>query len=164
MLIRRDQEAAAEALAGFSDLLRYQLYETDDNRVRLAREIESLEQYVRLAQLRKSRSLQVSFQSPEQLNGEQVTPLLLLPLVENAFKHVSQKDGFIRIRSVVKEGVLDFSIVNNHENPPGELPNGEGGIGLANLRQRLKLHYPDRHQLTIDDAGGIYCLNLKLTL
>lgn len=164
MLIRRDPEAAAEALAGFSDLLRYQLYETDDSRVRLAREMESLEQYVRLAQLRKSRSLQVSFQSPEQLNGEQVTPLLLLPLVENAFKHVSPTDGFIRINSTVNDGALDFSITNNYEKSTEENRNGDGGIGLANLRKRLQLHYPDRHKLTIDDTGGVYSLHLKLIL
>jgi sensor histidine kinase YesM len=160
--IKKDPDAAAESLAGFSDLLRYQLYESDKAMVPLEREFEYIEQYVRVARLRFTDSLDLQVFLPGQADGYRIPPLLLLPLVENAFKYVRRRDGLIAIDAAVRESSLSFSVTNNYEAPA--LPEGEsGGIGLFNLRRRLELLYPEGHHLQITRQKDLFSVHLKLT-
>lgn len=162
-LIKKDPDAAAEALAGFSNLLRYQLYLADAERIPLRQELDYLEQYIQLARLRQPAGLNLTLALPRQLNGEQIPPLLLFPLVENAFKHVARKDGEICIEASVEGEELRFYIRNNtglQRRPEAD----NGGIGLQNVRRRLKLAYPQKHNLDVRDEGRWFEVHLKLNL
>lgn len=162
-LIKKDPEAAAEALAGFSNLLRYQLYLADAERIPLQQELDYLEQYIKLARLRLPAGLNLRISLPRQLNGEQIPPLLLLPLVENAFKHVARKNGEICIEASVNGEELRFFTRNNTE--PRRRQEGEtGGLGLQNARRRLKLAYPQKHALDVRNEDSWFEVHLKLNL
>ena len=171
-LIRKDPNQAEEALAGFSDLLRYQLYGANESTIALQQEVEFLKQYASLAQLRKSNDqLEVNWQLPQQLNGEQVAPLLLLPFVENAFKHVSRKDGLIDIHLSLENDRLRFMVTNTTDTGTKQqknehIVNGipEGGIGLSNVRRRLELLYPGQHQFEIHEKATTYQILVEVPL
>lgn len=159
--IKKDPEAAAESLAGFSDLLRYQLYESDKATVPLSKEFEYIEQYVRLARLRHADSLNLQVHLSSELDGHRIPPLLLLPLVENAFKYVKRHEGVISIDADVQEWGLRFSVTNNYE-PRSFSESEAGGIGLQNLKRRLELLYPGRHHLQITRQKDLFSIHLKL--
>lgn len=165
-LIKKDADAAADALAGFSDLLRYQLYQTEGDTIALKTELENVEKYVQLAALRKSEQLSVIINFSERITDQQITPLLLLPLVENAFKHVAKGKSEIRITAyMADENELRFVVSNPFEEDTTVSPVKEaGGIGLKNIQRRLELIYPERHSLRVEDLEGLFTVILKLKL
>jgi len=90
--------------------------------------------------------------------------MLLLPIVENALKHGNMGDGadtFMRVRISVHDDVLHFETSNTYD-PMNVQKDQTGGIGLANIRNRLRLHYPEKHKLTISIGHGIYTVSLKI--
>lgn len=165
-LIKKDPNTAAEALAGFSDLLRFQLYQANNKFVALDQEIDYLKQYIKLAQLRKDESFQVHWQFPENTQQLKIAPLLLMPLVENAFKHSPHKSGKIDIQLDLKPQILHFHITNTKESaksqPVSEFE--DGGIGLVNIRKRLNLIYPQSHDLNITESADLFEVDLILKL
>lgn len=165
-LIKKNPDEAADALAGFSDLLRHQLYQKEGEKIDLAEEIENLKKYIQLAALRKSKDLKISIDLPDDIENIKITPLLLLPLVENAFKHTGNKEGFIEVKAILNEENLDFVVRNNfeHYTPEPTQVKEEGGIGLVNIRRRLDLLYPERHKLTIKEEETIFTANLNIQL
>ncbi len=135
--------AAKESISKFSELLRYQLYDQQQT-VSVSQEIHYLDNFIQLQQTRTSEKLKLEVSFDERLNGQQVYPLLFLPLVENAFKYVGG-DYHIRISAKVEGPAIRFEVENS---VPAEIPvRKEGGIGLENLRRRLELLYPGRHEL-----------------
>jgi two-component system LytT family sensor kinase len=147
-----DEDVAAAKLSveKFSDLLRYQLYDQQQT-VAVSQEIRYLVNFIQLQQTRSSEKLQLEVFFDEQLNGQQVYPLLFLPLVENAFKYVGG-DYHIRIAAKVEGPAIRFEVGNG---VPAEVPiRKAGGIGLENLRRRLELLYPGRHELVAEKKGG----------
>lgn len=143
-LARRNDPATADVVLKLADLLRYLLYECTSLRVEISQEIRVIEQYIDLEKLRFSRPLAVVFEKNMDEPGAQIAPLLLLPLVENAFKHgaAETRDApeiFIFLN--LKNGRLDFKIENSMP-ADGPLPGSEG-IGLRNVRRQLELVYPD---------------------
>lgn len=165
-LIKKNPDEAADALAGFSDLLRYQLYQTEGEKIGLEEELENLKKYIQLSALRKSKDLKISIDLPTDIQDARITPLLLLPLVENAFKYTGNKDGFIEVKGVLNGAKLDFIVRNNFEHyiPEPTQVKEEGGIGLTNIRRRLDLLYPEKHKLTITEKDTIFIANLNLQL
>jgi len=165
-LIKKDPETAAEALAGFSSLLRFQLYEANNATVSLAQEIDYLQQFVEIAQLRKGENFKVNWILPKDTTDIQIAPLLLMTLVENAFKHGPNKNGQIDINLTIEKNTLQFYIANNKEvdNSQGIAGFEEGGIGLANIQKRLQLLYAERHQYSIEETDGIFTVKLMLDL
>lgn len=165
-LIKKDPEEAADALAGFSDLLRHQLYQKEGEKIGLEEELESLKKYIQLAALRKSKDLKISIDLPTDAKSVQITPLLLLPLVENSFKHTGNKEGFIEVKGILKGNNFDFIVKNSFEHyiPEPTQVKEEGGIGLSNIRRRLDLLYPENHELIISEEDTIFTVNLKLNL
>jgi len=156
--------AAKRSVEKFSDLLRYQLYDQQQT-VPVSQEVRYLRNFIELQEIRSSDKLQLSVHFDEQLNGQQVYPLLMLPLVENAFKYVGG-DYWIRIEALVDRDELHFSVANA---TPGEMPipvsdPKAGGIGLDNLRRRLQLLYPEKHQLQIEKRAGEFSADLVLKL
>lgn len=162
-LIDKQNHQARESLHKFSGMLRYQLYEVNGSRVPIEKEIRYLEDYVHLQKLRRDEQYEVNFAYSPSPPGFSIEPLLLIPFVENAFKHVSSyadKPNFIRINlSFVNDGLL-FITENSRE--IRSQTDGYGGIGLKNVKRRLELLYPGQHELLIEETETIYRASLKL--
>ncbi len=156
--------AAKKSVEKFSELLRYQLYDQQQT-VPVSQEVRYLRNFIELQEIRSSDRLQLSVHFDDKLNGQQVYPLLMLPLVENAFKYVGG-DYWIRIEALVNQDELRFSVANA---TPGEIPipvsdQKAGGIGLDNLRRRLQLLYPEKHRLQIEKKEGEFFAGLILKI
>ncbi|MGB3777825.1 MAG: histidine kinase, partial [Tunicatimonas sp.] len=168
-LIQKDPELASDTLAKFSDLLRYQLYECNEARIPVKKEVHYLSNFVALEKLRNSERLSVTLDVSENVNGAQVAPFILMPFVENAFKHASkgkQQDNFIRVALRQSPQQLQFDVENSKEAGPAVTQEAVhyGGIGLVNVRRRLDLLYPQRHTLRVDERDRTYAVHLTLDL
>lgn len=155
---------APAAILRLSQLMRYMLYEADAPQVPLAREVEYLRNFVELQRLRlDSKRVPIEFQVEGDLTGHLIEPMLLIPFVENAFKHgVSfQQPSRIGVRLRVDDTQLRFT-VNNFDFSATADP-ATGGVGLANVVQRLHLLYPNRHQLVLNRTLNEYIATLTLT-
>ncbi len=154
-----DVAAAKESIEKFSELLRYQLYD-QQQMVPVSQEIRYLINFIQLQQTRSSEKLQLEVFFDERLDGQQVYPLLFLPLVENAFKYVGG-DYHIRIAAKVDGPAIRFEVENG---VPDRVPiRKEGGIGLENLRRRLELLYPGKHSLIAEKNGTHFDAVLTVT-
>jgi LytS/YehU family sensor histidine kinase len=164
-LIDKNNAEARESLHKFSDMLRYQLYEVNGAKIPIEREINYLKDYVDLQKLRKDEHYAVSFNYSPQVSGFFIEPLLLIPFVENAFKHVSShgnKDNFIKLELTRNNGEFIFSSENSKDNM--KTTDSYSGIGLSNVKRRLELLYPGKHELSIRDDNDVYKVNLKLKI
>lgn len=163
-LARKRSEDTAEVVMKLSELLRFMLYESNGHAITLTEEIKIVEDYLELETIRYNDRLSVSFQKSIDQPAYQITPLLLLPFIENAFKHgVSETrfESFIHIDIRVTEGLLHFTIENTRENSPATA--GCHNIGLANVRRRLELTYRD-YSLDTHSNDNTFIVNLFLNL
>ena len=156
-------EQAPEVILKLSDMIRYTIYEGKKDQVSLKEEIEYLQGYIDLHKIRYQKEVDIQFEAPED-SEFQVAPLLFIVPLENAFKHgvESIREGayiHASIKTDTQKRTLIFEIRNNFEEPGSE---AEKGIGLENLRQRLELLYPDRHQLDIVNKEGVFTVTLQL--
>lgn len=165
-LIPKDPDVAAEALAGFSDLLRYQLYQANEPTILLEEEFDYLRQYTRLASLRRESDLALQLELPPVPSETRIAPLLLQPFVENAFKHVSPREGAIKICAQLSDRTFQFQVVNTKlpDHRPVSTSHAVGGIGLHNVRRRLELIYPKRHELQLQAEPRRFSALLKIEL
>lgn len=155
-----DVSAAKKSIEKFSGLLRYQLYD-QQQKVPVNREIQYLANFIELQQVRTSEKLQLQVFFDPKLNGQQVYPLLLLPLVENAFKYVGG-DYKIDIKAQVKGDDLLFTVSNS---VPLNMPvKADSGIGLENLKRRLELLYGGKSYLKTDKQPELFNAELHLKL
>jgi two-component system LytT family sensor kinase len=155
-----DVAAAKHSVEKFSELLRYQLYDQQQT-VPVSQEIHYLTNFIQLQQTRSSEKLQLDVHFDEDLNGQQVYPLLFLPLVENAFKYVGG-DYHLRISASLERSIIRLEVENA---VPAEIPlKKEKGIGLENLKRRLELLYPGRHSLLAEKKGNTFVAVLTLEL
>jgi LytS/YehU family sensor histidine kinase len=167
-LIDKKNEDARNALHTFSEMLRYQLYECNGNKVSLQKEIAFVKDYINVQELRKNKNLEIHFEVAKNYNDLYIEPLLLIPFVENAFKHLSHFDDgrkdVINICVDVKENNLQFVVENTtYSNKIKAMPN-ESGIGLTNLKRRLELLYPDKHDLKIENDNDWFKASLSIQL
>jgi two-component system, LytTR family, sensor kinase len=164
-LINKENPEARQALHKFSDMLRYQLYEVKGTKIPIEKELSYLKDYVDLQKLRKDENYSVEFNCPPEVNGFSIEPLLLIPFVENAFKHISHKTGstnFVKLDMTRSNGHFNFTIENSKEaERTTEL---HGGIGLNNVKRRLELLYPEKHELMINNNENSYKVNLSLEI
>lgn len=138
-----------------SELLRYVTYETQQEKVALHKEWAQIRGYVELVQLKSEHTLPVTLLFEDQGPGREIEPILLLPLVENAFKHGDidhNEHGFVRIELNNQADKLVFRVENTFEIEDTQ-KDAQGGVGLANVRARLGLHYPGKHTLTTGVIG-----------
>src|SRR5882757_11077190 len=149
-----DVAAAKRSVEKFSELLRYQLYDQQQT-VAVGQEIRYLENFILLQKTRSSEKLRLETHFDQRLDGQQVYPLLFLPLVENAFKYVGG-DYHLQIAADVNEEQhrLEFKVTNAI--PPTIPVKAESGIGLENLRRRLELLYPGKHTFAAGANNGVY--------
>lgn len=165
-LARKGSADLEPSLIKLSSLLRYMLYETDERKVPLRREIEYLESYIDLQRQRFGSKLRVETSLPPVDDALAIEPMLLIPFVENAFKHGTgrMQDPYIRIGLTAYGGQLDFTVSNRFTEDTGEVKDATSGIGLANVRRRLDLLYGDAQSLTTEHADGLHSVHLMIKL
>ena len=164
-LARMKSNMTEPSLIKLSELLRYSLYESDKEKVLLDKEIEYLLNYIDLQRMRFGDNVSIELEITNNCPDFLIEPMLLISFIENAFKHGvgMLEHPFIQIRLNVNRESLLFTVVNNY-NPLHLSKDSEGGIGLSNIRERLKLLYPRKHTLKIDDSKEIFKVELYIEL
>lgn len=164
-LARQRSELLEPSLIRLSELLRYMLYETGKDKFRLEAEIGYLESYIALQQLRFGDDVKITTDFQVEDPGCLIEPMLLIPFVENAFKHGLGliRDPYISVVLQVQEGRLHFRTVNKYSESD-TAKDAASGIGLANIRKRLELLYAGRYHLDIRAKDGVFSAELKLDL
>ena len=165
-LISIDKEKAADALVMLSDIMRYMLYDATTDKVPLDQELQYLESYIALQKMRLIDPNQVRFSVEGDLSGKMIAPVLLIPFIENAFKHACKEDSRsgIRFSIVTGEKQIRFASENTCNDTTGNRQqNKAGGLGLENVKRRLDLLYPGLHQLEITRENNIFRVNLVIS-
>jgi LytS/YehU family sensor histidine kinase len=160
-LSRSRSEQAPGAIIRLSKILRYMLYETGQKTVSLQEELKVMNDYIELQQLRFGQRLKLDIQKNIDSPETAIAPLLLLPLVENAFKHGSNEGGTISISIVLNNNILSFGVTNPVAHT--SFKPTEEGIGLVNIRRQLELLYP-RATLQITPGEHAFNVDLKIDL
>ncbi|MES2332717.1 MAG: histidine kinase [Bacteroidota bacterium] len=167
-LIDKQNTNARDALHKFSDMLRYQLYECNGETTTIEKELAYVKDYIDLQKLRRNENCEVNFSTAGDLSGFTIAPLLLIPFIENAFKHLShyrEKKDFIEIRAERKDKGFIFSVKNSTEPEKKQTEVfRQGGIGLKNVQRRLELLYPGKHSLVIEPADNTFTIYLELQI
>ncbi|MDP1621838.1 MAG: sensor histidine kinase [Bacteroidales bacterium] len=157
-------EKAPEMILKLSDLMRYVIYESTDDLVTVGKQVEFLQSYVYLERLRSDDSLDFHFEIKGENLQLKIAPLLFLAFIENAFKHVAKEKSdkpYIKIVfDLEHEDRVIFSIENRAD--PFRQKNPEGGFGLWNVKKRLELLYPGRHELNISETATSYRVVLNI--
>ena len=157
-----------EIILGLSNILRYVIYECAADRVSLERDVEVLKDYIALEQLRYEERLDLNLDIDDDIRGWEIAPLLMLPLVENAFKHGAGETihtPWINMELKVLDGRLFLKISNSKPEYAIHTAGKAGGkIGLSNVQHRLKLLYPDEHSLQWYDEEDCFILEMTVTL
>jgi two-component system, LytTR family, sensor kinase len=163
-LVYKKSDEAPSVVMKLSEIMRYMLYDANSEKVMLTKEIDYLKSFIELNELRLKEGKISTFTINGNYSTQLIPPMLLIPFVENAFKHGSKKGGnpAILIRLDMIDKGLEFDVVNNVE--PGLSVNKDqvGGIGMENVRKRLDMLYPGKHDLRVDDLPGSYHVNLKI--
>lgn len=164
-LVMIDADRAQDCISRLSDMLRYAMYETSRQFVPLNREIEFMKDYVSLMKLRCNNKTIVKADFDAESNNAQIAPLLLISLIENAFKHgvSSNQPSVISISLKEKDGVLTFNCENtNHAK--GSTDHSGSGIGLTNMKRRLELLYPDKFEWELTSDKENFKITVKIIL
>ena len=162
-MVDRDTEKAKEIILKLSDLMRYSIYEGEKTIVSLSEEITFLKNYIDLHKMRYHKTIDVQFNTDMDRDAD-IPPLLLIILIENAFKHGVEhlrENAYVHIDLTVKNDTLDFKIENNFDED--EVKKNKG-IGIKNLKRRLQLLYPNRYQLNFTESNAIHKARLTIQL
>jgi two-component system, LytTR family, sensor kinase len=164
--IDQSNETARQVLIKIADMLRYQLYECGAEKVKMEQELTYINNYVELQKMRQQHGLIVNINNDNHLGKELIPPLLLAPLVENAFKYVSHytdKENWVDISVLKVQEGIHLKIENSFDvNAKEETVVSASGIGLSNIRKRLNLMYNNQHNLQIEKDQGVFRVNLIL--
>jgi len=155
-----------DAILKLSSILRYILYEGEKKSVPLSDELDILKHYIDLQKLRVSSRVKINFMIDGKHNDLRIEPLLLLPLIENAFKHGvdNANDSFIDIKIKIKENTIELFVDNKKLKSKKQDVDEEGGIGLKNIQRRLDLIYPGKHIFIVKDEKDMFSVYLQLYL
>ncbi len=168
ILMNTDTQLADFLLMKFSDILRYQLYHCNQPLVPLDKEIEYLQNLVEVEKLRWGNELDVKATWNINNKKAEIAPLLLVPFIENAFKYVCRlpgHKGYVKISCTEENEKLFFYVENSYTDMTlYKKKDGAGGIGLQNVKKRLKLQYPDLYNLKIESDDQVYTVTLTLEL
>ncbi len=156
-------EKAEDAILKLSDILRYSVYQVNDPKIPIEDEINYIKNYIALHELRLADKVDISFSCNPKMGNTSIEPMLLIPFVENAFKHgVSYaKKSKISIELSFNENELAFRVTNTINEKPKKLDEFSG-VGIANVEARLKLLYPRNYKLVINRADGLYDVSLVI--
>lgn len=165
-LALRKSDKTADMVLRLSDMMRYVLYECNSGAVVLEREIEFVSNYVELERIRHGNHVSINYSMTGEAGDKRIEPLLLIPIVENSFKHginAQMENSFVDIRLEVVNGTLTLAVENSVPQK-GSMLKEKGGIGLDNVKKRLELIYPHNHFLQIQSLKDRYKVDLQLNL
>lgn len=168
-LTLKKSDLAPEIVLRLSEMMRYMLYESNEKRVTLENEINYVKNYLELEKLRQGNKFNIQFNLEGQAGNQQIAPLMFIPFLENSFKHGLDnqiKSGFVNIHMSLKDDSVEMDIENSK---PPTIPEKNsdkisGGIGLENVKRRLKLLYPQKHALEITDKPNTFKVSLNIQL
>ncbi|SRR6266498_4039190 len=165
-LARKRSDQLEPSLIKLSSLMRYMLYETDEQKVPLEKEVEYLQSYIDLQQQRFGKNVAIRTCFKETDGNYSIEPMLLIPFVENAFKHGTGliENAEIDIELKVKNDILYFTVRNKYNHQSEEQKDKTSGIGLSNVERRLNLLYGKNHTLLINKKEGWFTVSLQLNL
>lgn len=165
-LARKKSDLLEPSLIKLSSLLRYMLYETDEDKVLLEKEIDYLKSYIELQAQRFGKNVDIRCEFEPVTDGFVIEPMLLVPFVENAFKHGTGlvPQAQIDIRLKLENGQLNFCVRNRYHETLEWEKDKISGIGLTNVKRRLNLLYPKSHSFGISKEGGWFSVLLKINL
>jgi hypothetical protein len=167
-LIDKNNAEARQALHKFSDMLRYQLYEIKDEKTPIEKEISFIRDYIDMQRLRREANCSVKLNVDNNVHGFFIEPLLLVPFVENSFKHLSHysngRMNEIKIDIARQNGEMTFVISNTTEGKQVNEIKQQEGIGLPNVKRRLELLYPQKYNLDIHQHDGWFDVELKMKI
>ena len=163
--IKKD-DCAPEVILNLSDIMSYTLYESNNEKVSVGKELDFIKNYIELERMRYAAGKNIQFHFPEEqeLFGLFIAPLLTFTFIENAFKYglKSNEEQFISLEIKIEDNVFYFDLENDVE---AEVKDKEfGGIGITNASKRLQLLYPDKHQLNIENSDTKFKVSLKIDL
>jgi LytS/YehU family sensor histidine kinase len=167
-LTLKKSDKAPEIVIKLSEMMRYMLYECNERRVPLQKEVNYIENYLAMEKLRQSGQADIQFKVEGQITDQTIAPLIFIPFLENSFKHGLNhhiSEGYVHVVMKVLDEKLLLRIINskpNHAILPSERQNG--GIGLANVQRRLSLLYPNQYKLDIEDSDAAHIVELSLDL
>jgi sensor histidine kinase YesM len=156
----------ADMVDRLSEMMRYTMKETQNDFVPLEEEINYLNNFIELQKLRLERTIKFNYTIDGEFSGLQIAPMLLIPFVENAFKHGvnSEQDSNIRIDIKADESELHFLVANKKVNIKSGTNENTGGLGIENTKHRLVLIYPSKHLLTIKENENDFIVSLHINL
>lgn len=177
-LTLKGSKQAAEVVLKLSGLLSYMLYEGNHRKVAIRKELEIIETFISLEKIRYGTRLEVSYQVIGDINDKEIPPMLIIPFVENTFKHGTRGQpeyAWINIQIEVNQDLLTLVVENSknelhdeeqelHDHFDEGIGLNDEGIGLKNVKRRLELLYGDRHALQIDNGQDTFKVILKLQL
>ncbi|PWJ99181.1 GHKL domain-containing protein [Flavobacterium araucananum] len=166
ILMQSDVKLASVLLVQFSDILRYQLYECNKEYVPLHLEVKYLKDLIAVEKTRWGNELEVESKWTIEDGQLQIVPLLLVPLIENAFKHVSRlpnQRGYVHLSCEQVDKQLSFKIENSYTEQY-KIPSKNQGLGLENVKKRLSIQYPEKYQLSIDKSDSDFTVKVVLDL
>ncbi|HMQ63585.1 MAG TPA: histidine kinase [Flavilitoribacter sp.] len=168
-LTLKKSDQAPDIVIKLSEMMRYMLYECNEKRVPLSKEVNYIQNYLELEKLRQSnRDIEITFEVNGTIKNQQIAPLMFIPFLENSFKHGLSHQishGFVHVRLDVDDNCVQFYIENSKpDTAPVRDNRPSGGIGLVNIHRRLNLLYPNQYELKIEDNPNAYAVNLFLEL
>lgn len=169
-LTLKKSDKAPEIVIKLSEMMRYMLYECNEKRVMLSKEVNYIKNYIDLESLRQGKNVKIDFQLFGDPGHRMIAPLMFTPFLENSFKHGVGNliaNGFVNIKLNVNGDDVDFFIENSKpDKPPTSIHKDKrsGGIGLVNVQKRLNLLYPEKYDLQIKDTPNAYAVHLKINL
>jgi sensor histidine kinase YesM len=164
-LTLKKSELAPDVVLKLSEMMEYMLYDSTDEKALLEKEVTYLKNYIELERLRLNRESAICLDVNAAFDGQEIAPLLLLPLIENAFKHglsTQSENGWLTVNIGLHQSTLTVLVRN--AKPPLVGSKNKGGIGLGNLRKRLELLYPSRHHLELEDKRDTFQAKLVIEL
>ena len=169
-LTLKKSDKAPDIVIKLSEMMRYMLYECNEPEVPLRKEINYLRNYLDLERLRQREGIDITLDVQGPVVDQQIAPLLLIPFLENSFKHginAAIQGGFVHATLQVEPRAIRFDLENTKGSSMPRSPDAarpSGGIGLVNVRRRLELLYSERYELEISETPGTYAIRLILKL
>lgn len=164
LALRNDRETP-RVITQLSEMMRYSLYESEADKVPVAKELQYLKNYVMMEKMRYKNNTDIFFNIDDsQIGNQMIAPLLTFIFIENGFKYglKSKEHGFLKINISIVDNNFYFSMINDKEEK--NIQHGFGGIGQVNVRKRLQLLYPDKHELKIEDRGKTFFVEMTINL
>ena len=157
-------DKTAEMVLKLSNLLRYVIYDGKETQVSLKREAEQIQSFIELFQMRSEQPLDIRFETSGDLANAKIEPMILIPIVENCFKHCdfdTNENAYVRIRLSASDQRIQFYTENSKSNTDTQ-KDKIGGVGLDNIRKRLELKYPDQFKLKVNNQSNKFEVNLEM--